>query len=292
MIKLHILGMCALLLCGVGRAEPPGPTAEMGFNYPFGDKGRTEVMKIGAKLEGGQLVVSLDESDGYRHYSMGFKFGPVMDGTDTYYSDSDSAQVAVVWKNDKGETLARATNARPQLPKRSKDNPAAEWNRVAEGPPAKLQWRTAIPQGAAVAEIVAVYTDTLNNPPHYAPRQPERAARGGDMPLVIASFSARRENGAWQVVPRPDDVASTRKFEAGAYPLIEDLVRTVAAVRTFVRDRTGYRLVARPTSLEGIHSPMDLEYRELERRIDRAVAANEIANVHDTGFDIDPASRP
>ncbi len=262
-------------------------SVEMGFHYPFDRRSDNFVMTTAAQADGKVLTIGLTEAKGFKQYAMGFGFLGVMDGTETRFNDSDAAHVTVAWKNDAGEVLGRVTNATPQKPRRGPKHPAAEWKAL-DATPAKLVWEVEIPAKAVQMEIVAVYTDTLTNTPSHAAKDRHRSNTSGDMPLIFASYSGKLAEGQWSFTARPEDVEETRQFSLGSFPTVAQIEATVTAVKKRLRDRTGYRIVARPPRLDGISAPIGIGYRDLIKKIDDATSAGDINGRLDTGFDVIP----
>lgn len=266
-------------------AEPVA--VAVGFKYPF-EVSERFVMMTSASVAGHQLTVGLSEESDFKRHAMGFGFHGVMTGTEAQFTDSDSAQITVLFKDEHGQALGRATNATPQKPLRNKKFPAAHWQRLTTASPERLAWEVAIPEGAVEMAIVSVYTDTLTNPPHYAAKDRKRTSSSGDLPLIVASFSGKFEHGAWTITARPQDVENTRKFQAGNYPNVAEIEATVLAVKALVKDRTGYKVIARPNSLDGISAPIEIGYRDLQKRITDGIKEGTINSHTDSGFDVIP----
>jgi len=282
-----IWGFLAVILVSQATAAEP-EVAKIGFRYPFESRTEHFVMTTSATVTGNRLTIGLAEEPDFKRHAMGFGFQGVMDGTEARFTDSDSAQVTVLWKGDDGQVVGRVTNATKQIPLRNKKFPAAHWKRLTTRSPEKLAWEVTIPEGAVEMNIVVVYTDTLTNPPHYAAKDRRRTSTSGDMPMIVASFTGMLEAGAWTISAQPDDLQNCRKFPEGDYPNVAQIEATVLAVKALVKERTGYKVIARPNSLDGISGPVDIGYRELQKKITDGIAAGTINSHTDSGFDVIP----
>jgi hypothetical protein len=133
-------------------------------------------------------------------------------------------------------------------------------------------------------DVVVLYTDVLYNTPSFA------AAKNGsgDLPAVIGSFSADFDGKMWKVTANADDVIKPQE----GFPDVKDYAKLLAGVRKILKDRTGYDLVSRPVGLEGLHFPTDQAAEEkIEKIVKAAVAAGEINDDLDRGFDINPDTK-
>lgn len=143
-------------------------------------------------------------------------------------------------------------------------------------------------------ELLVIYTDIFYKQPHEHESDAIAGLIRGDMPAIIGSFSAIKNNQTWEFAVNQSEIISK-------YPNSRVISDEITKVRKRVFDKTGYNLLSRPFNLlndpqlslgatnEILGIPNGAFTKEaIKVLIDNAADKNVIIDVNDTGFDIDP----
>jgi hypothetical protein len=242
---------------------------------------------VGGKKDG-FLTVAIQQGKDLRKPGIGIRrdqrfepkneFPNIINGQLGEGGDTDSAQVAVLWTNNDNKYVGDAANATFTGMARGKKG-AAKWTidkQEGKNQPGEVSWQTEVPKGATHMLVVVVYTDILFGTPAQA------NAVQGDLPAVIGSWSGNLKNGNWNITINAGDLFQP----LDGYPSIASRPGLLQKARSAVT-KTGYNLVARPDTLEGIFAPSkQMSQKAIEALLQAAVNAKKIDSIPDTGFDL------
>jgi hypothetical protein len=258
----------------VGEGAPnPQPGAET--------QPKPRAIRVWAKL-------GKDEKTGYSLLGL-------MDGsadTKAPGPDSDSLQCVVQWskKSDPKATFTPDTNALPGRSGAAIRAHAATWHDAGTDPPSVF-WETPIPDGANQVEIVAVYTDLMDDTNAARCRRNNTDFDGnkiyGDVPGVIGSWHGDLDKpvAEWFTI-NSADLVGNQKPKYSDPPTWADIKSMTKNAKDVVNNRTGYTLLERPASLKALRDNNNETKDTIEAALSAAALNNEINKDYDSGFDI------
>jgi RHS repeat-associated protein len=269
---------------GPTNATDPSGLAKMDLPYPFKKGSKHIIFETSAEIsnDGKTLTIKVTRGANYINHNKGFAFFPAMDGSQNRFNDTDSAQVAVRWTDGNDKAVGYATNAKPADKRRGgKPGAGADWTRMTSKQSKWVEWQTPVPEGATHLEVLMVYTDILFDTPARA----SRVLPYGDLPAIVASFSATKAHGKWSIKPNPNDLIQQQDGE----PKLPQFEERLLKIRAKLGKKTGFALHSRPGDLEGILGPTkELDSRAIAKIIREAARKKLINGYYDTGFDLVP----